>query len=249
MFEDPRRQKQLKILIQKLGLPVTAPVDLSLLDLALTHPSISSTHNYEQLEFVGDSVVRLISAELLMEIYPQEPVGEFAAIRSIIVSDRVLAELAESFGIEPYLKIGSNATGNPAGRQSWLADAFEAVLGALYLSTHNMDLIRPWLDPALTTRAVEVRNDPARFNYKDALQEWTQRKYKILPKYQVSQNKQFESAPVTKINDKSFQQERYFVAEVWLKERYLGKGYGRSKKASEQAAAKDAFLSIQASDN
>jgi len=74
MFEDPRRQKQLKILIQKLGLPTTAPVDWSLLDLALTHPSISSTDNYEQLEFVGDSVVRLISAELLMEIYPQEPV-------------------------------------------------------------------------------------------------------------------------------------------------------------------------------
>lgn len=238
MFEDPRRQKKLKILIQKLGLPVTAPVDLSLLDLALTHPSISSTHNYEQLEFVGDSVVRLISAELLMEIYPQEPVGEFAAIRSIIVSDRVLAELAESFGIEPYLLIGSNATGNPAGRQSWLADAFEAVLGALYLSTHNMDLIRPWLDQALATRAAEVLKDPARFNYKDALQEWTQRKYKILPEYQVRQNKQVELP----------QPENRFIAEVSLQERHLGKGYGRSKKAAEQAAAKDALLLIKASD-
>ncbi len=239
MLEDPRRQKKLKILIQKLGLPVTSPVDLSLLDLALTHPSISSTHNYEQLEFVGDSVVRLISAELLMEIYPQEPVGEFAAIRSIIVSDRILAELAESFGIEPYLLIGSNATGNPAGRQSWLADAFEAVLGALYLSTHNMDLIRPWLDQALATRAAEVLRDPARFNYKDALQEWTQRKYKILPKYQVRQNKQVELP----------QHENRFVAEVWLQERHLGKGYGRSKKAAEQAAAKDALLLIKTNDN
>ncbi len=245
MFADPRRQKQLKLLIQKLGLSANAPVNWSLLDLALTHPSISSTHNYEQLEFVGDSVVRLISAELLLEIYPQEPVGEFAAIRSILVSDRVLAELAESFGIEPYLLIGGNATGNPAGRQSWLADAFEAVLGALYLSTHNMDLIRPWLDRALTTRAAEVLNDPARFNYKDALQEWTQRKYKILPQYQVSENKQMESSK----SSKSSQQENRFVAEVWLKERYLGKGYGRSKKASEQAAAKDAFLAIQDADN
>ncbi len=245
MFEDPRRQKQLKLLIQKLGLPGTAPVNWSLLDLALTHPSISSTHNYEQLEFVGDSVVRLITAELLLEIYPQEPVGEFAAIRSILVSDRVLAELAESFGIEPYLQIGGNATGNPAGRQSWLADAFEAVLGALYLSTHNMDLIRPWLDRPLTTRAAEVLKDPARFNYKDALQEWTQRKYKILPQYQVSENKQLESSK----SPKSSQPENRFVAEVWLKERYLGKGYGRSKKASEQAAAKDAFLAILDTDN
>lgn len=245
MFADPRRQKQLKLLIQKLGLSANAPVNWSLLDLALTHPSISSTHNYEQLEFVGDSVVRLITAELLLEIYPQEPVGEFAAIRSILVSDRVLAELAESFGIEPYLQIGGNATGNPAGRQSWLADAFEAVLGALYLSTHNMDLIRPWLDRPLTTRAAEVLKDPARFNYKDALQEWTQRKYKILPQYQVSENKQLESSK----SPKSSQPENRFVAEVWLKERYLGKGYGRSKKASEQAAAKDAFLAILDTDN
>ena len=238
MFIDPRRRKQLKILVQKLGLPATAPVDWSLLNLALIHPSISSTENYDQLEFVGDSVIRLISAQLLLEIYPQEPVGEFAAIRSIMVSDRVLAELAESFGIEPYLIIGSNATGNPVGRQSWLADAFEAVLGALYLSTNNMDLIRPWLDRRLTSKAAEIRNDPARFNYKDALQEWTQRKFKILPIYQVRENQQLKPA-------KLLGQPNRFVAEVWLKERYLGKGYGRSKKASEQAAAKNAFLTIK----
>lgn len=248
MFIDPRRQKKLKILIQKLGLPASSPVDWSLLDLALTHPSLSSTSNYDQLEFVGDSVIRLISAELLLEIYPQEPVGEFAAIRSILVSDRVLAELAESFGIEPYLLIGSNATGNLAGRQSWMADAFEAVLGALYLSTHNMDLIRPWLDRVLTTRAAEILKDPARFNYKDALQEWTQRKFKILPIYQVSENKQLEMSPQSETKPKLSQLENRFIAEVWLKERYLGKGYGRSKKASEQAAAKDAFLTIQNTD-
>ena len=99
-------------------------------------------------------------------------------MRSILVSDRILAQFAESFGIEPYLIIGTNATGNVTGRQSWLADAFEAVLGALYLSTHNMDLVRPWLDPALKRKAVEIMNDPARYNYKDALQEWTQGQYK-----------------------------------------------------------------------
>lgn len=242
MFEDPRRQKQLQILIQKLGLSPTAPVDWRLLDLALIHPSISQTDNYEQLEFVGDSVVRLISAELLLETYPAESVGEFAAIRSIIVSDRVLAQLAESYGIEPYLLIGNNATGNPTGRQSWLADAFEAVLGALYLSTHNMDLIRPWLDSALKTKAAEVRNDPARFNYKDALQEWTQRKYKILPEYRVKENKRLSLSTTAK---EELVQAHRFSAEVWLKERFLGKGSGRSKKASQQAAAKEAWLAVR----
>ncbi len=242
MLVDSRRKKQLQKFVQKLGLPADVSVNWSLLDLALTHPSISRTHNYEQLEFVGDSVVRLITAELLLETYPHEPVGEFAAIRSILVSDRVLAELAEYYGLEPYLLIGSNATGNPSGRQSWLADAFEAVLGALYLSTHNMDLIRPWLDRTLKTRSAEVLNDPARFNYKDALQEWTQRKYKILPEYRVRENQNFKASKASKDEDKLNQR---FIAEVWLKERLLGQGYGRSKKVSEQAAAREAFFAIE----
>lgn len=243
MINNPRRKKQLTQFLLKLGLSDTTLVDLSLMDLALTHPSISRTANYEQLEFVGDSVIRLITAELLLEIYPQEPVGEFAAVRSILVSDRVLAEMAESFGLEPYLLIGKNATGNIVGRQSWLADAFEAVLGALYLSTSNMSLIRPWLDQTLKTRATEVFNDPARFNYKDALQEWTQRKYKTLPEYRVSKNKDFDI-------DKDAQKDAAniasrFIAEVWLKDRCLGSGLGRSKKASQQAAAKEAFLIVR----
>ena len=242
MLVDSRRKKQLQKFVQKLGLPADVSVNWSLLDLALTHPSISRTHNYEQLEFVGDSVVRLITAELLLETYPHEPVGEFAAIRSILVSDRVLAELAEYYGLEPYLLIGSNATGNHSGRQSWLADAFEAVLGALYLSTHNMDLIRPWLDRTLKTRSAEVLNDPARFNYKDALQEWTQRKYKILPEYRVRENQNFKASKASKDEDKLNQR---FIAEVWLKERLLGQGYGRSKKVSEQAAAREAFFAIE----
>jgi len=243
MIHNPKRQKQLTQFLRKLGLSDTTSVDLTLMDLALTHPSISRAANYEQLEFVGDSVIRLITAELLLEIYPHEPVGEFAAVRSILVSDRVLAEMAESFGLEAYLQIGSNATGNIVGRQSWLADAFEAVLGALYLSTHNMDLIRPWLDQTLKTRATEVFNDPARFNYKDALQEWTQRKYKILPEYRVSENKDFNIAKDAQKDAANIASR--FIAEVWLNDRCLGSGLGRSKKASQQAAAKVAFLTVR----
>jgi ribonuclease-3 len=232
MLQDPRRQKELRKLIEKLGLPATAPVNWSLLDLALTHPSISSEQNYQQLEFVGDAVVRLAAAEILLETYPNEPVGEFAAIRSILVSDRLLAELADYYGIERYLLIGTNATGNPIGRQSWLADAFEAVLGALYLSTRTMELVRPWLDEALKVKAEEIRRDPARQNYKDALQEWSQGQYKTLPQYQVRENQPHQSPQVR------------FVAEVWLNNRCLGKGEGRTKKLAEQAAAKEAFLSV-----
>ncbi|AFZ34778.1 Ribonuclease 3 [Stanieria cyanosphaera PCC 7437] len=231
-MQDPRRQKELRKLIEKLGLPATSPVNWSLLDLALTHPSISSEKNYQQLEFVGDAVVRLAAAEILLETYPDEPVGEFAAIRSILVSDRILAELADYYGIERYLLLGTNATGNPIGRQSWLADAFEAVLGALYLSTQTMELVRPWLDDILKLKAEEIRCDPARQNYKDALQEWSQSKYKTLPQYQVQENQVSQSS-----------QDR-FIAEVWLNNSCLGKGEGRTKKLAQQAAAKEAFLAV-----
>ncbi len=230
MLQDPRREKQLQKLVQKLGLPATAPVNWSLLDLALTHPSISPVKNYQQLEFVGDAVVRLAAAEVLLATYPEESVGEFAAIRSILVSDRVLAQIADIYGLERYLIIGTNAMGNPAGRQSWLADAFEAILGALYLSTNTMELVRPWLDEILKEKATEVRKDPARQNYKDALQEWSQGTYKLLPQYRIKENPQSD-------RDR-------FTAEVWLKDRCLGIGQGRSKKAAEQAAAKEAFLLV-----
>ncbi len=66
-IKDPRRKRELLKLLQKLGLTDLSRVNWQLLDLALTHPSMSSTHNYQQLEFVGDAVVRLASAELLLE--------------------------------------------------------------------------------------------------------------------------------------------------------------------------------------
>ena len=228
----PRRQKQIQGLIKKLGLPLQAPVQWHLLDLALTHPSVSAQANYEQLEFVGDAVVRLVAAEVLLETYPHFPVGEFAAIRSVLVSDRILATLATEYGFELYLLVSGSAAIDKAGQESRLADAFEAVLGALYLSTHTLELVRPWLDPHFIHLAVQIRLDPARLNYKAALQEWTQAHFKVLPEYQVQEISQSPAAL-----------ER-FTAEVWLQGRQLGKGSGRSIKAAEQAAAQKAFLEV-----
>jgi ribonuclease-3 len=228
---DPRRRKQLGKLVEKLGLTITPEINWSLLDLALTHSSFSGARNYEQLEFVGDSVVRLATSEFLLETYPGASVGEFSAIRKVLVSDVTLAQLARSFGFERYLLIAPSAAGDKAGETSRLADAFEAVLAALYLSTSTMELIRPWLDPLLKDLATEIRRDPARKNYKDALQEWTQGKYKLLPVYRVQETAGHGS-------------KQRFTAQVWLQDRYLGEGTGRSKKAAEQSAAKEAFFKI-----
>lgn len=230
--ENPRRQKQLWQFLQKLGLPEQVSVQWSLLDLALTHPSMSAEANYEQLEFVGDAVVRLATSEFLFEMYPDALVGEFAAIRSVLVSDRTLAQIAQGYGLERYLLTSTSAAHDKAGETSRLADAFEAVLGALYLSTHTLELVRPWLDPQLQELVAEIRKDPARQNYKDALQEWTQAHYKILPEYRLQETSIVHGDA------------HRFTAQVWLQNRRLGEGKGRSKKAAEQAAAKQAFLSL-----
>ncbi|AFY41609.1 ribonuclease III [Nostoc sp. PCC 7107] len=228
----PRRQRQLESLVRKFGLPLDAPIKWQLLDLALTHPTVSDSANYEQLEFVGDAVVRLAAAVILWEKYPECQVGDFAAIRSVLVSDRILAQLAREYGLELYLLVAGSATSDKVGQESRLADAFEAVLGALYLSTNNLDLIRPWLDSHFEQLATEIRLDPARLNYKAALQEWTQAQFKVLPEYRVEE-----------INHPNRNQER-FAAEVWLYDKKLGEGRGRSIKAAEQAAAKIAFLAV-----
>lgn len=229
---DPRRQKELEKLVKKLGLLELEKVNWSLLDLALTHPSISPTDNYQQLEFVGDAVLRLAAAEVLYHNYQAETVGEFAAIRSILVSDRTLGEFADYYDIEQYLLMKDRTAKNKVGRNSRLADAFEAILGALYLSTNSMTLINSWFASILHKKAKEIRQDPTRHNYKDALQSWTQAQYKSLPIYQTQ-------AIINPQDDN-----HRFTSEVWFKKKKLGTGVGRTKKEAEQAAAKEAFLSI-----
>ena len=150
----------------------------------------------------------------------------------MLVSDRILASLATRYGIEPYLLVTSS---DKEGQQSRLADAFEAVLGALYLSTHTLELIRPWLDPHFIQLAIEIRSDPARLNYKAALQEWTQGHFKVLPEYRVIETTQGHRPEAA---------DERFTAEVWLQDRQLGQGKGRTIKAAEQAAAQVAFMAL-----
>ena len=230
---NPRRHKELGQLIHRLGLPLNTQVNWSLLDIALTHPTMGMP-NYEQLEFIGDSVVRLAASEFLWETYPEKSVGDFSAIRKVVVSDRILAQIADEYGFDRYLALAASAIGDPAGRISRMADAFEAVLAALYLTTGDLKLVRPWLDPHFQKLATEILQDPARQNYKEALQEWTQGNYKALPEYRVR-----EDIKATNL----FQR---FIAEVWFHNQQLGQGVGQSKKAAEQAAAKVAFYQLTA---
>jgi ribonuclease-3 len=147
-----------------------------------------------------------------------------------MVSDRTLAAWGELYGLDRFLWVSAAVLADKKGRVSLLADSFEAMLGALYLSVGDLSLIHPWLDEHLQTKAIEIRQDPARQNYKDALQEWTQGHYKCLPDYRVTEN-----------SPGSLPSER-FEATVWLQDQCLGTGRGASKKSAEQAAAQQAYL-------
>jgi ribonuclease III len=228
-----QRYKYLQTLLPRLGLPGDMEVKWDLLDIALTHPTMGSP-NYEQLEFIGDSVVRLAASEFLWETYPNSSVGDFSAVRKILVSDRVLAQLSEIYGFDRYLLLAASAAGDVSGKVSRMADAFESVLGALYLSTNDLTLIRPWLDPHFQRMTTEILDDPARLNYKDALQELTQARYKALPEYQVQET------------PGNLLPEQRFTAEVLVQGKPQGVGVGHSKKAAQQAAAKAAFTVLSA---
>ncbi len=233
LVENPRRQQELEEFISKLGLTDSAAVHWDLLHQALVDISSSADHNNEVLEFLGDAALRLAAAEFLQETYPQMSVGEMAAVRSQLVSDRTLAVLAQNHNFGRYLHISSGAAGDRAGQSSRLADAFEAVLGALYRSTHDLSLIRPWLDRHFEQLAQAIKNDPAHQNYKAALQELTQAHSKQLPEYTVEE-----------INQRHGDPERFY-ARVKYQGKLWGDGKGPSIKQAEQRAAHQAYQQLE----
>lgn len=232
----PSRETKLRRLLQKLGLPESAPVKLALLDQALTHTTASATDNYERLEFVGDAVVKLAAAELLYELYPDLPEGELSAFRGIMVSDRTLSIIADQYNLERYLLMGAVAHANPVGKETRLADALEAMVAAFYLSTQDLSLVRPWLDDHFRRIAADIAQDPTRQNYKGALQALSQREYKTLPEYRTEELSQTYGDP-----------QRY-RSEVWLMGKHLGTGKGQSIKAAEKAAAFEAYKKLRSPD-
>ena len=231
--QNPRRKQALTEFVARLGLTGSAAVRWELLDQALIDISSSAEHNNEVLEFLGDAALRLAAAEFLHETYPHMSVGEMAAVRSQLVSDRTLAILAQDYDFGRYLQISASAAGDRAGQGSRLADAFEAVLGALYLSTRDLSLIRPWLDVRFERLTQTIKSDPARQNYKAALQELTQAHSKQLPAYTVSE-----------ISHRHGDPERFY-AQVHYQGKLWGEGKGPSIKQAEQQAAQLAYQQLQ----
>ncbi len=224
-----QRQRQLEELLAKLGLPQggNTPVNLQLLDQALTHPSFSLSYNNDRLELLGDSVLRLAVSLLLHQKYGDRKVGDLSALRAYLVSDECLAQFAESIGLDQYIQVEAHARRDQKTKRSRIADAVEALIAALYLSTHDFSLINPWLFAYMERAIATVQSIPALGNYKLALQELTQRVWKQLPEYHL-----VAQSP--------------FTAEVWFLQRCWGRGSGSTIKSAEQNAAAEALPQLQA---
>ncbi|MEM6424885.1 MAG: ribonuclease III [Cyanobacteria bacterium P01_D01_bin.128] len=230
---DAARRSQLQDWLHSLGIqPASIDIDWEELDQALTHPSISGDRNYEKLEFFGDAALRLAAAEYLMAELPAATVGDLSALRSRLVSDRTLADIAHQYRLGELLHLSAAARKDTAAQQSQLADGLEAVLGVLYRTTHNTDLVHQWLDRHFRQLAAQMLADPAMGNYKNALQELTQARFQVLPDYQTQELNQIHG-----------DSER-FGSEVWVQGRAWGTGKGRSIKLAEQNAARAAYQAL-----
>ncbi|NMD32862.1 MAG: ribonuclease III [Firmicutes bacterium] len=209
----------------------------SLYEQALTHSSFAheqgnaSGHN-ERLEFLGDAVLQLVISDYLYFLYPHLPEGKLTKLRADLVCEATLAGLAGILNLGSYLRLGKGeAAGGGAGRPSLLADALEALFGALFLDLglgkcrqSILQLYRPVLK--------NLEEGYLRRDYKTLLQEFIQARDGVTPKYRIVR----ESGP---------DHEKIFEAEVLISGRgSVGQGCGRSKKEAEQAAAKEAWFKL-----
>ncbi|MFM7361775.1 MAG: ribonuclease III family protein, partial [Cyanobium sp.] len=150
---------------------------LALLEEALTHTSAGRPCNHEQLEFLGDAVLRLAASEYLRRCHPDLTVGRWSALRAQLVSDRWLSELAGRLNLEAVIRIGAIAAGDRAGRATLRAECCEALVGAIYegwgSAAGGLAAVQAWLDPHWRRDSAELLADPLRHNWKSALQEWS----------------------------------------------------------------------------
>ncbi len=208
--------------------------DPELLRLALTHRSYlsvsgkSNRESNERLEFLGDSVLGLVTSEFLYRAHPTEHEGQLTKTKSLLVSKAILSRRALAMGLGRFVFM-SHSEVESGGRQrlSILADGFESVVAAIYLD-QGFETSREFIHRWLLNDATEIAADKRHTNYKSHLQEYVQSTFRTHPVYRIRS----EMGP-----DHSKQ----FMVEVMVGRRLMGSGKGRNKKEAEQAAARDAL--------
>ncbi len=213
--------------------------DRTLLHTALVHGSAGtegrSRHgdNYERLEFLGDAVLNLVISDHLYRMFPTRLEGDLARLRAALVSEGPLAKVARTMDLGRYLQLGrGEEKGGGRTRASLLADALEAVVGAVYVDSgfgvaHYC--VTRWFGDELSQL-----EEPGEGDFKSQLQELIQQRERRLPRYRITG----QAGP---------EHSRAFIAVVEVNGRVLGEGQGRSKKEAEQAAAQEALERLRRS--
>lgn len=204
---------------------------------ALTHSSFAAEHGVESnelLEFLGDAVVDLAVADLIVTRYPHLNEGSGSLVRSRVVNEATLADVARRLELGDALRVGRGVKKEEGARRpSLLADVFEAVVAAIYLE-RGYDAAKSFLHDELASEVEAASRRPSDVDPKTLLRQWTETTGRGTPRYEVAA--QGPSHDVT------------FVATVLVAGKPVASGYGSSKKAAEVHAAQ-AALAIRAGDD
>ncbi len=211
--------------------------DRLLLQEALVHrsylnenPSFPSGDN-QRLEFLGDAFLDFVAGAYLYHRFPEMREGELTSLRAALVQERSLASFARSLNLGRYLYLGrgEEETGGRE-RPSLLADGFEALVGALYLD-QGLEVAQEFLLRFLEPEAQRTLEEERARDYKSLLQEYAQSHFQATPIYRTVEEQGPDHA-------------KEFTVEVLIADKVYGLGRGRSKRAAEQEAARQALESL-----
>jgi ribonuclease-3 len=228
---DPAIGESTRLLVERLGHEFA---DQGPLLLALTHRSwCAENPGYapnERLEFLGDAVLGLVVTDHVFTTYPDMPEGELAKLRAGVVNATTLAEVARALELGTSIRLGKGEDAS-GGREksSILADAMEAVFGAVYLDG-GFEAVRPIILNLLADHINEAASGPGHHDFKTQLQELVARAFDQLPIYDV--------------HDEGPDHQKRFFATVTVDHVVKGRGEGRSKKLAEQDAAQAAWSTL-----
>lgn len=203
------------------------------------HPELSVNQKYlpffsnERLEFLGDSILNMVVCQYLFFTLPHLEEGELAKLKSYIISQETLYRWAVSIDLGEYLLVGKGEEISGGRKKaSILADAFEALIGAMFLDTNSVKTITEFILKFLEEDNVIRKIRPTTVDYKTTLQEKLQSLFRRLPTYK----NYTESGP---------DHNKYFEVDVYADDRLLGHGAGSSKKEAEMAAAEQALEKLK----
>lgn len=227
---EPTERNSLKKLENAIGYQFK---NLNLLRQAITHRSYLNenrswdVHHNERLELLGDAVLELAVTEYLFDTFPDKEEGTITQMRSFLVNAEKAAEVSQSLGVNDFLLLSRGEARNAKARKIILANAFEAIIGAIHLDG-GIEESRQFINRALLSRVPKQRLEQDLRDAKSHLQEFIQSHLKQTPHYDILET----SGP---------DHDKTFVIGVFIGEQLIAKGEGLSRLAAENAAADEAF--------